>query len=72
MSRFIVNRNAQTNDNNEHEVHNITLGCNHLPDLENQVDLGEHQSCHGAVQAAKRTYPNSNGCYYCCNACHTG
>lgn len=71
MSRFIVNRNAQPNG--DHEVHNATLGCGHMPLPANQIDLGEHASCAGAVSQARRTWANNriNGCYYCCNACHT-
>ena len=70
MPHFIVNRNAQPNSG-DHEVHNKTAGCNYMPDPTNQKDLGYHDSCHGAVTEAKKTYSDSNGCYYCCNACHT-
>lgn len=71
MPQFIVNQNAQANG--DHEVHNKTTGCNYMPNLENQIDLGYHNDCHGAVAEAKRRWPNNriNGCYYCCNACHT-
>lgn len=70
MPNFIVNKNEQSNG--DHEVHDKTNGCTYMPALVNQKDLGWHASCHGAVSEAKKTYPNSNGCYYCCNACHTG
>jgi len=71
MDRFIVNQNAQANG--DHEVHNVTAGCSYLPNNENQVDLGYHSSCHGAVAAAKAKWPSNkiNGCYYCCSPCHT-
>ena len=69
MAHFIVNTNAQPNG--DHEVHNKTTGCNFMPAPANQMDVGHHTSCHGAVAQAKLTYPRSNGCYYCCNACHT-
>lgn len=71
MARFVINRNAQANG--DHEVHNLTLGCNYLPRPENQTDLGEHSHCHGAVALARRQWPQHrvNGCYYCCQACHT-
>lgn len=71
MPHFIVNRNAQ--DNGDHEVHNKTTGCNYMPEPQNQVDLGQHDSCHGAVAYAKRRWPQArvNGCYWCANACHT-
>lgn len=69
MPNFIVNTNAQSNG--DHEVHNKTDGCSYMPAASNQKDLGTHVSCSGAVTEAKRTYSQSNGCYYCCNACHT-
>ncbi len=70
MPYYIVNRNAQSNG--DHEVHNRTSGCSYMPDASNRKDLGYHDDCSGAVSKAKQTYPRSNGCYYCCNACHTG
>ena len=71
MPRFIINKNAQSNRDNE--VHNATTGCTYMPNPENQIDLGTHVDCHGAVSQAKRTWLNEriNGCYYCCNPCHT-
>lgn len=71
MPRFIINRNAQPNG--DHEVHDHTTGCTFMPAPENQIDLGAHASCHGAVSLAKQQWPGNriNGCYYCCNACHT-
>lgn len=71
MDRFIINRNAQRNG--DHEVHNLSKGCSYMPNSENQVDLGNHSSCQGAVAEAKRQWPQNriNGCYYCATACHT-
>ena len=69
MPNFIVNKSAQSNG--DHEVHNTTSGCNYMPAVSNRKDLGWHSDCHGAVREAKKTYARSNGCYYCCNACHT-
>lgn len=71
MPNFIVNKNAQPNG--DHEVHNSTAGCTKMPLQQNQIQLGAHTSCVGAVLTAKslRTYARVNGCYYCCNACHT-
>lgn len=71
MPQFIVNKNRQ--NNGDHEVHNKTAGCLYMPLLENQVSAGTHDSCTGAVAAVKHTNPTLriNGCYYCCNACHT-
>lgn len=71
MARFILNSNQQPNGDNE--VHNATTGCNWMPESQNQINLGEYTSCHGAVAAAKATYSNAriNGCIHCCPACHT-
>jgi hypothetical protein len=71
MSRFVLNKNAQTNG--DHEVHNTTTGCPFMPNQESQIDLGTHPSCHSAVTEAKNRWPNHriNGCYYCCRPCHT-
>lgn len=71
MYKFIINKNQQANG--DHEVHNATTGCSYMPNRENQIDLGYHVSCHGAVAEANRRWPGSriNGCYYCANACHT-
>lgn len=69
MPQFIVNTYAQANG--DHEVHNTTTGCNYMPEPANRIDLGTHADCHGAVAQAKAYYPQSNGCYYCCSACHT-
>ncbi len=69
MPYFYVNKNAQSNG--DHEVHEKDSGCEHQPEVANRKDLGSHSNCHGAVTKAKKTYKQSNGCYYCCNACHT-
>lgn len=69
MPYFIVNKNTQANG--DHEVHNTTTGCSYMPSSENQISLGEHSTCHGAVTKAKNYYSQVNGCYYCCSACHT-
>lgn len=69
MPQFIVNTQVQSNG--DHEVHNKTSGCTFMPATGNQKDLGYHSSCHSAVTEAKKTYRQSNGCYYCCTECHT-
>ena len=65
--QYYVNKNAQSNG--DHEVHEKT--CSHLPEAENLVYLGNFASCYPAVAEAKKHYPKSDGCFYCCNACHT-
>ena len=71
MDQFVINKNQQSGG--DYEVHNKTQGCSFMPNVENQIDLGCHWSCHGAVSAAKIQWPDAsiNGCYYCCNDCHT-
>ena len=71
MHKFIINRNQQSNG--DHEVHNYTTGCSHMPTPQSQIDLGYHEDCRSAVAHAKQQWPNEkiNGCYYCCYPCHT-
>ncbi|AUN70577.1 hypothetical protein CF042_23755 [Klebsiella pneumoniae] len=64
---YYVNKNAQSNG--DHEVH--VSSCARLPAVENRLFLGIFESCSPAVREAKKTYTQSNGCYYCCYACHT-
>jgi hypothetical protein len=65
MANYYVNKNAQSTG--EHEVHKA--GCSYMPS--NRLYLGDFSSCAPAVRKAKETYPNSDGCAYCCKACHT-
>lgn len=71
MPYYVINKNSQSNG--DHEVHDATNGCSFMPNTENQIDLGLHSSCYYAVLEAKSRWPDSkiNGCYYCCNSCHT-
>lgn len=68
MPNYCVNTVAQTNG--DHEVHDLAT-CTRLPSPSNRLDLGYHLGCQSAVRKAKDTYRQSNGCYWCCNACHT-
>lgn len=74
MPNFIVNRNAQSNGDNEvHEFPSSRCSSRFYPLPQNQVPLGWHSSCVGAVSHAKGLgFARANGCYYCANACHTG
>lgn len=69
MAQYYINKNAQANG--DHEVHSDP--CSFMPNSSNRIDLGWHTNCFNAVAAAKARWPNDriNGCYYCCNACHT-
>jgi len=69
MPYYLVNKNEQ--QNGDHEVHESN-NCNYLPAVQNQLSLGWHANCRDAVTEAKKHYRQSNGCYWCCNACHTG
>lgn len=65
MASYYVNNQAQSNG--DHEVHVLT--CSYLPS--DRKYLGDFSSCSPAVTEAKKTYKQSNGCAYCCSACHT-
>ncbi|MES2486264.1 MAG: hypothetical protein V4581_10015 [Bacteroidota bacterium] len=67
MENYYVNNNAQANG--DHEVHKS--GCCHMPLSHNRTYLGLYSSCKDAVTEAKKTHKQANGCYYCCQACHT-
>jgi len=67
MESYYVNTQAQLNG--DHEVH--ASSCIFMPSLSNRKYLGVFLSCADAVKEAKKTYPKSNGCYFCCNVCHT-
>jgi hypothetical protein len=65
MASYYVNDDAQVNG--DHEVH--VYGCTYFPSR--NTYLGEFSSCTPAVTEAKKKWSQSNGCYYCCNPCHT-
>ena len=67
MALYYVNKNAQSNG--DHEVHKSD--CSFMPAEENKKFLGSFDNCRDAVREAKKTYSQSNGCFYCSNACHT-
>ena len=65
---YYVNDNAQWNSG-DHEVHKD--GCSYLAQARSKTYLGLFSTCGEAVTAAKRIYPDSNGCRWCVPACHT-
>ena len=67
MPKYYVRTVAQANG--DHEVHKE--GCSYIPAVEDRKYLGEFVTCRSAVTEAKKTYSQSNGCYYCSNDCHT-
>ncbi len=66
MAKYYVNTNPQANG--DHEVHKD--GCSRMPEPANRLYLGDFSNCRDAVQAAKKHYAKSDGCYYCSNECH--
>ena len=69
MDRYCVNMIAQ--QNGDHEVHNLSKGCDYLPESGNRRDLGEFGSSFLAVEMAKLFFEQVNGCYYCCRESHS-
>ncbi len=74
--QYIINKNKQGSKNgNNYEVH-ILHNCEHLPLIENSLDLGSFNDCGEALLYAKSEYSKNSteidGCYYCCYSCHTG
>ena len=67
MASYYVHTVPQSNG--DHEVHE--WGCQWMPSTENRKYLGDFTSCADAVEEAKKTYTQSNGCATCSNACHT-
>lgn len=67
MATYYVNDNAQ--NTGEHEVHKE--GCSYMPIQSNLKYLGDYSNCRDAVRKAKEYYASVDGCYYCCNECHT-
>jgi hypothetical protein len=67
MNRYYVDKNPSLMG--DHEVHRE--GCLYLPLKEDRVDLGRWPSCTEAVNLAKQTYPEANGCFLCAKQCRT-
>ena len=64
MPEFCVSRNPQPTG--EHEVH--AENCPAWPT--DNVSLGWHRDCHGAVREARIYFPNVDGCAICSMQCH--
>ncbi len=64
MKHYYVNTAPWVGEN--HEVHEE--GCHKMPSQKR--DLGLHYNCKTAVAKAQETYPDADGCYYCCEPCH--
>jgi hypothetical protein len=64
MASYYVN--PEPDKDGDNEVHQE--GCHRMP--ARREYLGEFSNCHEAVAAAKRRYPNADGCGICSPACH--
>ncbi len=67
MDIFYINLKAA--ENGEYEMHRS--GCTHLPDTANRYYLGLFATCNDALKEAKKSFPQSRGCNYCCKSCNT-
>ena len=71
MTRYIVTKNSDNKGIYEiHKKHE----CDHLPNPENQIKLGDYSTCFKALSDVRRTYTDRTfiGCKYCCPECHKG
>lgn len=66
MARYFVS--AKAHENGGHNVH--AAKCGHMPAPEDRIHLGNFNDCRDAVVAAKKYYPEVEGCNTCCRACH--
>ncbi len=79
MPQFIVNRNAYRNTNGigyAHEVHNISIITDCLPETHNWIALGDHPNCFSAITKANEILTGlspyqADGCAHCTPLCHT-
>jgi hypothetical protein len=70
MPAFIIDAVAQ--ENGDREIHNRAINCPSMPAPNNQISLGVHTNCFGAVAQATMDWPEHqiNGCDFCCNQGH--
>ncbi len=57
----------RTKENGENEMHRS--GCKHLPEQTKRYYVGLFGTCNEALKEAKKIFPKSNGCPFCCKAC---
>lgn len=67
---YYVNNNQTKNPGLHHEVHTDE----HAKELKivNKSLLGYYDNCLDAVEKAKETYSDADGCAICCTLCHKG
>jgi hypothetical protein len=61
--------NVQTQPNGDLEVH--TERCGYLKGIHRKKELGLFPQGTEAVKEARKSFPNANGCYFCCKEAHT-
>lgn len=69
LKAYYVNRETN-NPNNNHEVH--ISGCQWMPSEINRDYLGMFNSCTEALNRARISYTNVDGCATCCPDCNKG
>mgnify|MGYP003429043411 FL=1 len=62
--KYYVNKRRQTGSGNNNEIHRDGCPWTWMPS--DAKYLGEFDSSEDALQAAKRTYPDADGCAHCC------
>lgn len=67
MDIFYIDLKAK--ETGEYEMHRS--GCKFLPDQTKRYYVGLFGTCNEALKEAKKSFPKSNGCPFCCKACHT-
>lgn len=68
MPIYYVNTNRQSGSGYNHEVHKE--GCRWMPSIENRKFLGWFSTDAEALAAAKREFPDADGCIFCCPSIH--
>ena len=69
MARYIFSKNPDSKGVYEiHKKHE----CDHLPNLKDQIKLGDFSSYSNALFDAERNFPDKkfDGCKYCCLECN--
>lgn len=64
--------NNNVDSHGKHEIH--TEDCIYLEKTYNKTIIGDFKNCNDALKnTIFRHFPKRfDGCYYCCNECHTG
>ncbi len=66
MELYYVSVNAQKTG--EHEVHSWL--CSSLPNVNNRILVGSFDGCKDALKAAKKIFPQVDGCARCSPECN--